>query len=810
MRSPAPAAPTGGARIDLHLHSRASTDTGSWFLNRAVLPESYTEPALAYATAKRRGMDLVALTDHNTISGALEIAHHPDVLIGVEVTAAFPEDRVPVHVLVWGVNEPRWADMDRLRDNLYELLDYLDAAGLPCALAHPLHRVGAELTADHVERCLLLFRLWEGRNGSRPAATNQVAARIAASARPDLLDRLADKHGISPRGRGAPALTGGSDDHGAFDIGMTWTAMPAVRGPRDALDHLRAGRVEPGGQHGDPAALAHSVGSLAAKAYLERGTAAVPDQLRGLVGDLLQYPLPPAAGPVPPGASGIAQDVLGRIRGDRRLVRRYRRLSRIPEGGARSHARLRLVSGWLHEELVRRALDPRGLSLGSVGRRLEALAGAGALALPYLLAANYARGEVRYAEGVEREFFGPTVAAPGPVPAVMLTDTFAELNGVAGTMRRLAAFAREHEGTGISVITCGAGADDPPVHRDLTPVARLPVPAYGDASWRLGVPSVIDVLDAVEATGARVVHAATPGPMGLAGLVVARTLGLPFVASHNTELARYALELTGDRLAAQLADRALRWFYGQAERVYVPTRAAAEGIVAAGVAPARVRTFSRGTDRERFDPARRSRGMRRRLGAPRGTILIYVGRLSREKGLGALAEAFRRASASRPDLHLAIVGDGPARREVARALAGTRHRLVGPLRGDDLAAAYASADIFCLPSETETFGQVVTEAAASGLPAVVVDRGGAAEQVDHGVTGLVAGAGDVGALAGAIALLHDVPAMREAMGAAARTAALARPTWDEVFADLAAGYRDLVDEDDLAAPARVAVTRPVP
>ena len=588
MRSPAPAAPTGGARIDLHLHSRASTDTGSWFLNRAVLPESYTEPALAYATAKRRGMDLVALTDHNTISGALEIAHHPDVLIGVEVTAAFPEDRVPVHVLVWGVDEPRWADMDRLRDNLYELLDYLDAAGLPCALAHPLHRVGAELTADHVERCLLLFRLWEGRNGSRPAATNQVAARIAASARPDLLDRLADKHGISPRGRGAPALTGGSDDHGAFDIGMTWTAMPAVRGPRDALDHLRAGRVEPGGQHGDPAALAHSVGSLAAKAYLERGTAAVPDQLRGLVGDLLQYPLPPAAGPVPPGASGIAQDVLGRIRGDRRLVRRYRRLSRIPEGGARSHARLRLVSGWLHEELVRRALDPRGLSLGSVGRRLEALAGAGALALPYLLAANYARGEVRYAEGVEREFFGPTVAAPGPVPAVMLTDTFAELNGVAGTMRRLAAFARVHEGAGISVITCGAGADDPPVHRDLTPVARLPVPAYGDASWRLGVPSVIDVLDAVEATGARVVHAATPGPMGLAGLVVARTLGLPFVASHNTELARYALELTGDRLAAQLADRALRWFYGQAERVYVPTRAAAEGIVAAGVAPARV------------------------------------------------------------------------------------------------------------------------------------------------------------------------------------------------------------------------------
>ena len=249
---------------------------------------------------------------------------------------------------------------------------------------------------------------------------------------------------------------------------MTWTAMPPVRGPRDVLDHLRAGRVEPGGAHGDPAALAHSVGSLAAKAYLERGTAAVPEQLRGLVGDLLQYPLPAAAAPVSPGASGIAQDVLGRIRGDRRLVRRYRRLSRIPEGGVRSHARLRLVSGWLHEELVRRALDPRGMSLGSVGRRMEALAGAGALALPYLLAANYARGEVRYAEGVEREFFGPRVAPPGPVPAVMLTDTFGELNGVAGTMRLLAAFARER-GTAGSASSRAARA----------PTIRRPT-----ATWR--------------------------------------------------------------------------------------------------------------------------------------------------------------------------------------------------------------------------------------------------------------------------------------------------------------------------------------
>ena len=169
------------------------------------MPESFTEPEAAYATAKRRGMDLVTLTDHNTIAGALEIAHHPDVVIGVEATVEFPEDRVPVHVLVWGLDEARWADMDRLRGNLYELVDYAAGAGLPHALAHPLHRVGGELTADHLERCLLLFRLWEGRNGARPREGNEVGARIARSASRNLLDRLAEKHGIAARGDGPPA-----------------------------------------------------------------------------------------------------------------------------------------------------------------------------------------------------------------------------------------------------------------------------------------------------------------------------------------------------------------------------------------------------------------------------------------------------------------------------------------------------------------------------------------------------------------------------------------------------------------------------
>lgn len=178
-----------------------------------------------------------------------------------------------------------------------------------------------------------------------------------------------------------------------------------------------------------------------------------------------------------------------------------------------------------------------------------------------------------------------------------------------------------------------------------------------------------------------------------------------------------------------------------------------------------------------------------------------MGRLSREKGLGLLVDAIGRAGADRPDLTLALVGDGPDRTALERELAGTRHRVLGPLRGDALAAAYASADVFCLPSETETFGQVVLEAAASGLPAVVVDRGAAHESVRDGATGLVARAGDAISLAAGLALLADDDELRTSLGVAARALACARPSWADVFGDLVAGYRVLGDGRRRAATA---------
>lgn len=797
----APSTRTAGpTRVDLHLHSRASTDTGSWFVSRASVPESHTEPATAYATAKARGMDVVTLTDHNTISGALEIAHHPDVLIGVEVTTRFPEDGVPLHVLVWGVDEASWADIDRLRPSVHEMLGYLEAAGLPCALAHPLHRVGDELGPDHIERCLLLFGLWEGINGARPPSTNEVAARIARSAHRPLLERLADKHGIPPRNWGPPGLVGGSDDHGSFDIAGAWTEFPSGAGPAQVLEHLRAGRVHPAGGHGSAEALAHSVGALATSALVESGTLGLPESMRGILGDVLQRPMrPPAAATAAGGATaGVVGDMVAGVRGDRRMVRRYRRLQRAPEGRRRSHARIRLVTNWMHGDLMRRAWSGAG---GGVGARGGAALGALMTAAPYLLASRYLAGEERFAREIDAAFFGPAAPVSGPRRAVMLTDTFSQVNGVAGTMRRLAQHAALSPGAGIRVITCeGDGAADAG-RLDLLPLARVPVPGYADDALRLGVPSVIDVLEAVRAEGADLVHAATPGPLGVAGMVAARALGIPFVATYHTEFRRYALELTGDRLAAEVVGRAAAWFYEQADRVYVPSASVAADLRAAGIVAERIVHFGRGIDLDRFGPDRATRRMRARMGSGRRLVALYVGRVSREKGVEVLARAMHLAAGRRADLHLCVVGDGPARRELGRALRGVSHRMMGVLEGADLAAAYAAADMFVFPSATETYGQVVMEAAASGLPAVVCDRGAACEHVGHGETGVVFPAGDAHALASSMLLLADDARLRADLGLRARERALAHPRWPRVFGDLAASYRDLDPSAPAPAPA---------
>ena len=749
--------PIAVARCDLHVHSIASTDSGNYALRSARLGESFTSPERVYATCIDRGMTFVTISDHNTLEGALRIADRPGSFLSVEVTTCFPEDETPLHVLVWNLSEADHRDLQPLRGSVYELVAFLAERRLTHALAHPLYRMGAELTVSHVERMMLLFGTWEGRNGARPQSSNQLACRLAAAVTPEYLDTLADRHGIAPAHSGLIGLTGGSDDHGALDIAMTWTDADGIN-IASFLAAVSSGESAPYGEHGSTVKLAHAVGALALNAYRREGRE-LPPFLEETVAPLFDRP--------------------GEV------ASRHDEITNAACATARALGERARTGGT--------GLD----ALSTVGSRISLLLLAGGLELPYLASMRHQVGTRQDVEPIAAAFFGPSTGSRDP-HALVFTDTFSETNGVAGTMRRLATAAAEGK-IPLLVVTADPEATDGPGVMRLEADWSLPLPAYD--GLELNFPLLTKVLARVEAEAPDLIHVATPGPIGLCGLAAAKLLGLPLIGSYHTELGPYALHLTRDAVIADAFSFYVDWFYRQCDDVLAPTRAVAERLEQRSLGRRRG-IWGRGVDTTLFTPDHRSAELRTSLLDGCETLLLSVGRVSEEKRIDVLLDAFAQLEPDEVGLRLVVAGDGPARRRL-EAKAGPSVRFLGELHGLDLARLYSSADIFCFPSTTDTFGQVILEAGASGLPVVAAATGGAPELVEHGASGLLVPADDTMAFAEAIHVLASSPLLRRSCGVRARALASER-SWEQSLDELRSAYAAAIPVSALAAVKTVA------
>lgn len=312
----------------------------------------------------------------------------------------------------------------------------------------------------------------------------------------------------------------------------------------------------------------------------------------------------------------------------------------------------------------------------------------------------------------------------------------------------------------------------------------IPLPVYPD--MRLGLP-MVSLTQRQELHDFRpdVVHAINPVVLGVRALWYARFLGIPFVASYHTHVPAYARRYHLGALEGT-AWSYLRLIHNRARLNLCTSRPVQVMLEAHGFK--RVALWRPGVDARLFHPDRREESWRARLtdGQPDAAILLYVGRLAREKGLDLLAPALARMEG----YHLALVGAGPDRRQIERAFAGLPVTFLGPLYGEDLAAAYASADLFVLPSSTETLGLAAIEAMASGLPVVGARRGGIPYIVTEGETGLLFDPDTPDDLPRQLRLLVESHAERARMGRAGRLRAAAW-SWAATTADLVEHYRRL-------------------
>jgi len=690
-------------------------------------------------------MDFVTITDHDTIAGAMELVDRPDVFISEELTARFRGEPQTVHVLCYGITPDDHERLQEQAGDVDAVAAYLHGGDIACALAHPFYAVDAPLSARHRRQLARLFPVWETRNGSRARELNLPASIYI------------ETHG----GTGV----GGSDDHAGIDIGRTFTETPPASTPEGLLGHLRSGQAAGRGEQGSAAKWAHAAMALAVRA-LGRGSAgstpnplAVLTMLERVVGQGAARSGPLAGDLGPDDARALLCAWLDSVGLD------------LDERGLLAYMQ---ADDFSHEDLFRRARRTHERRLReAVGRTVATAAARGDYAgaaldifasclpaVPYAPAAAFLGSEKGKLAGRESE----------PRRVALVADGLCGMHGVTHTLDEI----RDRGVPGFEVEVVGT---DPNVDRRLSAVADVEIPFYPGLS--VGVPSLPAAVEALAEGRYDLVHLCSPGPSGVAAALIARMMGLPVLGSFHTELGAYAGLRSGDARLRAGMDAVLAAFYGGCEVVLSPSESADQSLRALGIDPARIGRWDRGVDITRFGPERREPSLAGEV------AVLYAGRLTREKGVDLLAESFLAARARDPRLRLVLAGGGPEENTLRERL-GEHATLLGWLEGDALARAYASADVFLFASTTDTFGQVILEAQASGLPVVAAAEGGPLSLIEDGRSGLLRPA-DAEALGAAVAAVAGSP-MLGARLAEGGLASVAERTWDAALGRLAHGY----------------------
>ena len=378
--------------------------------------------------------------------------------------------------------------------------------------------------------------------------------------------------------------------------------------------------------------------------------------------------------------------------------------------------------------------------------------------------------------------------------AIFTDNDFDKVNGVTTTLRAVL----EHAPGGIHLrvyTAAGIGRMDP--HYLALASVGMPIPFYGE--MKMYVPRLGAFLRHAREDHINVVHLTTPGPVGLAAMWVAGRLRVPMMGSFHTDLAAYTALLSGSRHLGALMRQYMRWPYGKCARVLVPSENTRELLLGAKADAQRLAVWSRGVDTVLFTPAKRSQGLRERWQvSERRPALIYVGRVSREKGLDMLPAVQDRLRALGVEHRFIIAGEGPMLQDLRGRMPDAV--FAGVLSRAAVAEVLASADLFVFPSRTDTAGNVVLEAQASGLPVVVSAAGGPRENMLPDRSGVVCETGAAEEWAAQIAaLLLDTSARRD-MGRTARDYALSR-RWDIALQPLYRAYREVASATTEAHPA---------
>lgn len=551
-------------RVDMHVHSRYSARPSEWFLQRLGTRESYTRPEQIYAEARRQGMDFVTVTDHNEIAASVMLRElHPDtVFTGLEATTYFPENGCKVHVLVYGLSERQFDEINTLRTDIYQLRDYLREQDLAHAVAHATYSINGRLSADMLEKLILLFDCFEGINGSRGRRGNQTIMDVLAALTPERIENLTRRHGIAPFSLTPwiKGIIGGTDDHSGLFIGRTFTCGEGDT-PQAFLDSLKRRQTTPDGRHNDYRGLAFALYKIAYDFSQSQNCGVSPSLFSSvheliferkslrLKNRLMVHKIRHSG----KNGDNVLQHLLVELidavqaRGDLGIDDKLNLL----------YEKITDVGDWMFcrlmddvEKHVR-----SGDVIGLLKRLVGSIPGV-FLSVPFFTTLDLLHESRELLEELSHRFALPGSA--GPRRILWFTDTDAD----ARQCRILWDGYRQARDLGdgeLMVVTCSADAPGENGHLALPAVYTHETTIVAGGTLR--VPSLLASIRLISQAEPDHLVLATPGPVGLLGLLVSRLLHVPAGALGNGAGAGY-FQLspdTGDD-AARLIDGYVRWF----------------------------------------------------------------------------------------------------------------------------------------------------------------------------------------------------------------------------------------------------------
>jgi glycosyltransferase involved in cell wall biosynthesis len=787
-------------RVDLQLHSRFSDRPSEWILRRLGMPQSYSEPEALYRKLDAAGMSFKTITDHNRLEGGKAIAHYPDVFLSEEVTTYFP-DGCKIHLLVWNLNEAQHEEIQKLRPNIYELAAYLRQQHLPHGVAHPLANINQLLSVENFERLVLLFRCFEARNGNREPLAQEIGNRCLATLTPAKISELANRHNLEPTHADAhrKSLFASSDDHSGLYPGKTFTQAENGSTLGDFFDALDQGTVTLHGATGDALTFSSSLYTTVfsfARDKIKRNAPMGASLLGKMAGRFLAGQNPTAfsfaerfghvteairTGQaldfVKPGETTMAREISAFLSDPKLKQALDRIIAEEPNAQRRSFRMASHVTNELSYRLISQFQNR--LHKGNLIDAFQAIIGLlplGFSITPYLVAFGQQAPDRLLLTHVARRFTGTVPQPLRNEKRAWFTDTLEDVNGVARTIRAMVQ-AAQHAGADLTVVTSRSklSITDIPI-KNFPPVGEFEIPEY--ELQKLSFPPFLDMLDYIQRERFTELIISTPGPIGLCALGCAKLLGLRTSGIYHTDFPQYARFLSDDAFMETMVWNYMHWFYGQTDLVYVNSEFYRRCWIDRGIHPEKLRILPRGLDTELFSPKLRDPKFWTKRGA-KGPVLLYVGRVSKEKDLNLLAEVMPALRAKVGAFTLAIVGEGPYRAELEKLL--PKAIFTGILNGRELGIAYASADLFVFPSTTDTYGNVVVEAMAAGLPAAVSDIGGPRELIKTSQMGRVLPARDAAAwVTGLAEMLGKLPTEEERQALARQAGSERR--WDRAFA----------------------------